>query len=258
MKSFNSSMFIGVSLLFSCSALAQVGIGTQEPKAALDIQSSESGILIPRLTTQQRDAIVNPPEALLIYNSDLKSFEFYNGSSWSALGSGTSTPPKSNSPLYFSEYGEGTGNNKYLEIYNPTDKAISLLGHQIWRGSNGNPLSNTKLDLVGEIEAYSTFVVANPNADPFILSKASQTSGLLNFTGDDALALVENALLVDVIGKEGEVPTGGWKVNQVDAATQNHTLRRDPSIGKPKLEWVENNSDWIVLPSDTWTNLGIR
>ncbi|WP_425290911.1 tail fiber domain-containing protein [Spirosoma linguale] len=47
----------------------RVGIGTTSPAAALDVSSTTSGILMPRLTTAQRDALVNPPASLMIWNT---------------------------------------------------------------------------------------------------------------------------------------------------------------------------------------------
>lgn len=53
---------------------AQVGINTSTPNssAALDITSTDKGILIPRMTTSQKIAITNPASGLLIYDTDLK------------------------------------------------------------------------------------------------------------------------------------------------------------------------------------------
>ncbi|WP_281765719.1 hypothetical protein [Neptunitalea lumnitzerae] len=51
---------------------AQVGVGTTNPDAssALDISSTSSGLLIPRLTTAQRDAIASPATGLMIFNTE--------------------------------------------------------------------------------------------------------------------------------------------------------------------------------------------
>jgi hypothetical protein len=58
---------------------AQVGIGTSSPNAnaALDITSSSKGLLIPRLTSSQRNSINAPSEGLLIYNTTASSLEVY-------------------------------------------------------------------------------------------------------------------------------------------------------------------------------------
>ncbi len=56
-------------------------------KAAVQVDSTTRGSLLPRLTTTQRNAITSPPEGLEIYNTVLKRKEVYNGSYWvSAAG----------------------------------------------------------------------------------------------------------------------------------------------------------------------------
>lgn len=68
-----------------------VGIGTTTPEAKLDVSSTTSGFLPPRMTEAQRDAIAAPPAGSLIYNTDAAKnrVEVWNGTSWSsALGWG--------------------------------------------------------------------------------------------------------------------------------------------------------------------------
>ncbi|AWV99852.1 hypothetical protein [Arcticibacterium luteifluviistationis] len=65
-----------------------VGIGTTNPdnSALLDMQSAEKGLLIPRMTVDQRNAINNPAEGLLIFQTNEEpGFQFFNGSQWSPL-----------------------------------------------------------------------------------------------------------------------------------------------------------------------------
>lgn len=69
------------------SALGLTGANVNAA-AVLNLVSTTKGILIPRMTTGQRDAIATPPTSLLIFNSTTARFEFYNGASWSGLGSG--------------------------------------------------------------------------------------------------------------------------------------------------------------------------
>ena len=72
-------------MLLLCFALnysfAQVGIGTTAPDTSsiLDVVSTNQGILVPRLTTLQENAIVNPATGLLIYNTERKEFRFNKG-----------------------------------------------------------------------------------------------------------------------------------------------------------------------------------
>ena len=76
---------IAAILLTSCVevANAQVGIGTTTPdtSAALDIVSTgdNTGVLFPRLTTAQRDAIASPATGLLIFNVSTNTFNYNFG-----------------------------------------------------------------------------------------------------------------------------------------------------------------------------------
>jgi hypothetical protein len=75
-------------MLFTALSYAQVGINTNTPDAssALEIESTTGGILIPRLTETQRDAIVSPALGLMIYQTDeVSGFYFYNGTGWTKI-----------------------------------------------------------------------------------------------------------------------------------------------------------------------------
>ena len=73
---------------------AQVGIGTTTPddSSMLDIQSpdNDKGVLIPRMLTSERTAITTPANGLLVFDTDTKSFWFYNVDAWKELVSGSS------------------------------------------------------------------------------------------------------------------------------------------------------------------------
>ena len=88
-----------LNLLFFLPTNAQrVGIGTSNPNAALDISSATQGILIPRMTAQQAEAITNPTTGELIYvitnNGNIinkTGFWYYDGTVWRPFG-GSSQP----------------------------------------------------------------------------------------------------------------------------------------------------------------------
>ncbi|WP_428657655.1 hypothetical protein [Runella sp.] len=63
---------------------SNVGIGTNTPDgcAVLDISSTTKGLLLPRMTTTQRDAIANPQNGLVIYNSTLNKFQGRENGAW--------------------------------------------------------------------------------------------------------------------------------------------------------------------------------
>jgi hypothetical protein len=64
---------IQLILLFSNALYAQVGIGTTAPdiSSILDVSANSKGLLMPRLTTLEREAIVSPATGLMIYNTTL-------------------------------------------------------------------------------------------------------------------------------------------------------------------------------------------
>ena len=81
------------AVLLTATTFAQVGINTSSPheSAALDIVSTTGGLLVPRMTETQRDAITSAATGLMIYQTDgTAGFYYYNGSSWATLGSATS------------------------------------------------------------------------------------------------------------------------------------------------------------------------
>ena len=83
---------LSMGIILSFSAYAQVAINTDgtspNASAMLDVKSTDAGILIPRLTATQRDAISSPATGLLVYVTDNNIFYFYSGSSWEPIISG--------------------------------------------------------------------------------------------------------------------------------------------------------------------------
>jgi uncharacterized protein (TIGR02145 family) len=75
-------------MLFTALGYAQVGINTNTPDAssALEIESTTGGILIPRLTETQRDAITEPATGLMIYQTNQTTgFYFFDGTVWTKI-----------------------------------------------------------------------------------------------------------------------------------------------------------------------------
>lgn len=108
--------------------------------------------------------------------------------------------------LFFSEYVEGSGNNKALEIYNPTSQPIDLSNYYVVRYSNGES-TFTKggvTRLVGTLQPYKTHVLVNgqqtndptsPAPDKILQDMADQLDGVYPsptyMNGNDAIALIK-------------------------------------------------------------------
>nr|WP_309759146.1 hypothetical protein [Flavobacterium sp.] len=94
-KNYFSKKVLQVSMLFflilTTNVFAQVGIGTVTPNASsvLDITSTTQGMLTPRMTTAQRTAIASPADGLMVYDTDLKAFHYYNSATatWTVMNS---------------------------------------------------------------------------------------------------------------------------------------------------------------------------
>ena len=69
-----------------CSQGVGIGTTTPHPSAALDISSDTSGILIPRMTAAQRDAINSPEVGLMVFVTNDMRFYCYEGSDWEKVG----------------------------------------------------------------------------------------------------------------------------------------------------------------------------
>ena len=78
-----------VILLASTSVFSQAAVNTDgsvpNTSAMLDIKSTSKGLLPPRMTTAQRNAIVSPAEGLVLYNTDEKALDVFNGTAWSSM-----------------------------------------------------------------------------------------------------------------------------------------------------------------------------
>jgi hypothetical protein len=62
----------------------RVGIGTSEPKGALDVASASGGLVVPRLSEAERDAM-KPSDGTMIYNTTSRKFNFFQEGHWEEL-----------------------------------------------------------------------------------------------------------------------------------------------------------------------------
>jgi hypothetical protein len=98
MKPTNLLLALSLVLASSLASHAQVGIGTSTPNAsaALDVTSTNTGFLPPRMTEAQRNSITTPATGLMVYctNSGTNGeLQVYNGSAWTNLVGGAASSP---------------------------------------------------------------------------------------------------------------------------------------------------------------------
>ena len=164
-----------------------------------------------------------------------------------------------NTDLFFSEYIEGTSNNKALEIFNDTDSTVNLAaaGYDVLMCFNGNPACTLDIDLTGSVADNDVYVLAQASASAAILDQADQTNGAGWFNGDDALLLRKAGVVIDSIGVRGVDPGTEWGTGLT--STADNTLRRksgttsgDPNDTDP----FDPATQWDGFATDTFGGLG--
>ncbi|MDG1719322.1 MAG: T9SS type A sorting domain-containing protein [Flavobacteriales bacterium] len=203
-----------------------------------------------------------------------------NYNSLATVDDGSCSPLAEN--LFFSEYGEGSSNNKYFEIYNPTSNIVDLTNYAFARVSNspGNGVGIYEywvdFDSAAIILPNDVYVVVHPSSDSLILVEADMDYGTLS-NGDDGFALVYGNnpgtpmspsaggyQILDWIGDWNGDPGQGWEVAGVSNATRDHTLVRKCPVSQGDTSWSNAagtdalNSQWIVLSQNDWTNIGFH
>ena len=130
------------------------------------------------------------------------------------------------SRVFFSEYLEGSSNNKAVEIYNNTTQAIDLSRLTVERYNNGSTTVSYTANLAGTLAAGDVWVIANAASVQAILDVADDVvhSEFTFYNGDDVLMLFMDGILEDSIGRLGEDPGTEWGTGL--ATTLNHTLVR--------------------------------
>jgi hypothetical protein len=180
--------------------------------------------------------------------------------------------------LFFSEYGEGSSNNKYIEIYNSTSNPVDLSSYALTRVSNAPTTVGVyeywvNFDSAAVVLANDVYIVAHPSSDSVILAQADMTYSVLS-NGDDGFALVYGGkpsipvlpgneyVILDFVGDFNGDPGSGWSVAGITNATKDHTLVRKCSINTGNTNWTTSagadslNSEWTVLANNDWSDIG--
>lgn len=161
---------------------------------------------------------------------------------------------------FISEYVEGSGNNKAIEIYNPAATPLDLTGYSLQVYSNGKTTVSKTIDLKGTVAAKGVLVLVDTAAVADLKAKQSSTTltlGTGNFNGNDVVALYKGNTLIDVIGRIGEDPGKGW-ING-DVQTLDKTLVRKPEVTAGDTngnDAFDPAVQWLSYENNTFTYLG--
>jgi hypothetical protein len=163
--------------------------------------------------------------------------------------------PTAAADLFFSEYVEGSSNNKALEIFNGTGADVDLSPYKIEIYFDGG--TTRTLTLAGTIPANGTLVVAHSSAVTAVLNVANQTFSGTFYNGDDAIVLKKEDTIIDVIGQVGVDPGAEWGSGL--QSTADDTLQRKSSIcqGDPNPgDSFDPALEWDGFAVDTFDGLG--
>ncbi len=166
--------------------------------------------------------------------------------------------------LFISEYVEGSGFTKYVELFNATGSTVNLANYQFRLYSNGSPAISMAQTLSGMLPNGGTVVLANPSA----LAYSGQviTLGAVNFNGDDAVEIYNTATgkTVDIFGSIGNDPGTAWTAAG-GYSTVDKTLRRKPSVlagvtvnpaGTGPAAFTTLATEWDVFNNNDVSGLG--
>jgi len=148
--------------------------------------------------------------------------------------------------LIISEYVEGSGNNKYLEIANISDSEIDLAAYTLRKYVNGAEDNFDDMALSGTLASKAVKVFRINTSEltlPEGVTAEATNSQVLNFNGDDPVALICNGEVVDLLGVFGDVDFG-----------KDVTLRRKSSVTAPSATY--NVDEWDTLEKNDVSGLG--
>jgi len=166
--------------------------------------------------------------------------------------------------LFISEYIEGSGNNKCIEIFNGTGAAIDLSTYSlaVYANGNANPTGTYNFQTV-MLADNDVYVVCNSSATAIFTAAADVLSGVMNFNGDDAVVLRNNGASVDIFGNIGCDPGSLWSAG--GNVTQNRTLVRNPIVSggivlddQTSCPFFTLGTEWTELPQDDASNIGMH
>ena len=165
--------------------------------------------------------------------------------------------------VYISEYIEGAGNDKCIEIYNGTGAPLDLAagGYAIRMYSNGAATPGATILLTGTVAPGDVFVVCNPAAGAAFLAQADLQSGSITFNGNDAVELINSLGTLDVVGQIGVDPGPGteWAGLACTAGTQNGRLIRKPGLTCPSFNGASAfnpDTEWDCSATTNADSLG--
>lgn len=236
-----SQVNIILFFFFTFNTIAQIGIGTTSPEnsAILDVSSIDKGVLLPRMTTLQRDNITSPIEGLLIYNTDIKCLNIYDGNgAWDTLGEcDYSSQLSFTSSIVYN--GPSPINSTGIGFYNePIDVSSTITVG--FSATNAVPYTFTATDVATGLTytASGTSTVGTGQTATLIPSATAVTvSGTINMTLTGASNTLSLAPRIDI----KSLSANSTNVVDIGIDVDNADGDNDPTTGTFEQIWMDRN-----------------
>jgi len=250
----------GLVCLMGTILAQNVGIGTStpDPSARLDVSDNQRGILIPRLTTAERNAITNPARSLLIYNIDCDEYQYYvPGTGWvSILTNVTAGGGGSGTLTAYSATGIWAGG--FIANWSPVAGATSY-EVRVYQDCGSSTVVATATFPAGSTSGSVSVSMPCNQARCYEVRATVSSTGC----GSTASLLISNRVLVTRSGSNPCTTPNTWVPLPTPPATmpvrQEHVIIAHNGFIYVGLGWTSSclNDWWGWDPcSGTWTNLG--
>ncbi|MGI9531293.1 lamin tail domain-containing protein [Lutimonas sp.] len=148
--------------------------------------------------------------------------------------------------LFISEYIEGLSStsfrNNFLELYNPSEDTVNLAEYSLIKYAGSN-LEGVSLELSGKIPPYGTFLIEDITEQHHMEADISTNNAVMDYNGDDKIALEKSGILIDLIGIIGS--SGNF--------AKDVCLLRKSEVQSPNSEYDPN--EWDIYDLDYIKNL---
>ncbi|MBO6607041.1 MAG: endonuclease [Psychroserpens sp.] len=148
--------------------------------------------------------------------------------------------------IFFSEYIEGSSNNKVLEIANFTGATVNMSIYTLKLSFNGNANWSTTYTFPPStmITNGDVYVIANGSSTVCTSEYDNLNNAITSFNGNDAIGLFKNDVLIDILGD----------FNSSSNYAQNTTLVRKPEVDRPTITFDIN--EWNSFGTNNCDDLG--
>ncbi|MBP7679850.1 MAG: tail fiber domain-containing protein [Saprospiraceae bacterium] len=276
------SILFATMLCFATASLVAQNVGintdgsTPDNSAMVDIKSTDKGLLIPRMTSDQRIAIPSPATGLQVYDTNTNTFWYFNGAAWTQQTSGGGGTDAQVLSLAGNQLSISNGNTITLPSGTNYTAGTGIninAGNQIINAAPDVPVTISGSGATTVTGAYPNFTISSTSggaADNWG-TQAAQTNASLtgNGTPGSPLGLAQQGAASGQVlkwngttwapatddGGTAYTPGSGISIagNQI-SATDNSATNEIQTLGLAgNVLTLSNGGNSVTLPSSSYT-----